>query len=106
MPTMQIGNRKNGFLYTFIESGPIKYWQCARGSDRAITGEVLVIVLQEEFTVALDATIGQDGEVHMRQPVFRCLTANEPLTDGWHKWQTNWAASITTSIDMPEQWGG
>ena len=59
----------------------------AKGSQWARTGEVLVLRCENETWAAFDSAVSTDGAtLQRRQPVYG-------LQRGWHKWETNYAAS-------------
>ena len=66
---------------------------CNKGSDWSRRNEVLLLRCEEGTWIAYDGAISADLKKNQcRQPVFRCLET-DITQPGWHKWQTNYAAS-------------
>ena len=81
------------FPYQKKQIGAEIIYVCTKGSQWARTGEVLVLRCENETWTAFDSAVSADGStLQCRQPVFRCL-ATDITQRGWHKWETNYAAS-------------
>ena len=66
---------------------------CNKGSDWARSDEVLVLRCERGIWTAYDSAVNAaELTLNCRQPVFRCLET-DITQPGWHKWQTNYAAS-------------
>ena len=89
---IRIGPEKHRYVYTNTEG----VWTCSRGSDWSVPGEVLVLVAIDDYVVACDATIDPvNGAPLTRQQIFRIPIDDLPLNEGWHSWESNYAASRT-----------
>ena len=84
---------------------------CNKGSQWARPGEVLVLrcVTEQDGSsgtwTAFDSHVSDGGStLQCRQPVFRCL-ATDITEEGWHKWETNYAAS-PDDADLSVDWQG
>ena len=95
---LTIGTRKAfeknyPFPYVKTHIGSETIYVCTKGSEWARTNEVLVLRCVTGTWTAFDSAASADGlTLQCRQPVFRCL-ATGITQPGWHKLQTNHAAS-------------
>ena len=81
------------FPYEKRQIGSETIYVCSKGSEWARTNEVLVLRCVTGIWTAFDSDVSADGlTLQCRQAVFRCL-ATDITQPGWHKWQTNYAAS-------------
>jgi len=104
--SFRIGPVKHAYYYYGIVS-PVhgSIYMCSRGSDYKREGEILALIVDEQFCHAFDCVIEGATVVTIRQPVFRCALENNPLTAGWHEWEQNWAASPhVDSLDSLADW--
>ena len=93
------------FPYEKKQIGSETIYVCNKGSDWARSNEVLVLRCENGTWTAFDGGVNADGlTLQCRQAVFRC-----PVTDitqpGWHKWQTNNAAS-PNDAGLAADWQG
>ena len=108
--TLIIGTRKAfeknyAFPYEKKHIGSETIYVCTKGSDRARSNEVLVLRCQEGTWTAFDSAVTGNGlTLQCRQPVFRCLSS-VPTQRGWHKWETNHAAS-PNNAGLAVDWQG
>ena len=104
--------RKNyPFPYEKKQINSETIYVCTKGSDWARRNEVLVLLCETNQDgspgtwTAFDSDVSADGEtLQCRQPVFRCLGA-DITQPGWHKWETNSAASPNGS-GVSSDWQG
>mgnify|MGYP003304394295 CR=1 FL=1 len=100
--------RQNNYPYPYEKTqiGSETIYVCTKGSQWARTGEVLVLRCENETWTAFDSAVSADGStLQCRQPVFRCL-ATDITQPGWHKWQTNHAASPNNDAGLAVDWQG
>ena len=83
----------SAYPYHKKQVGEETRYVCTKGSQWARTSEVLVLRCVHETWTAFDSAANADGStLQRRQSVFRCL-ATDITQPGWHKWETNYAAS-------------
>ena len=93
------------FPYEKRQIGSEIIYVCSKGSEWARRNEVLVLRCVEGTWTAFDSEVSADGvRLQCRQQVFRCL-ATDITQPGWHKWETNYAASPSASGLAPD-WHG
>ena len=91
VPTsFRIGPTRHHYEYHILDTN---FYKCGRGSDWAQAGEVLFLVQDKEYWVALDASCGATTAAEtlaIGHPVFR--SRDLILNPGWHKWETNYSS--------------
>ena len=87
--SLRIGPARHNYVYTFLARD---FYKCCRGSDWAQAGEVLFLLQDKGYWVALDApsgaTTAQDALAH-GHAVFRSPAGI--LTPGAHTWESNYS---------------
>ena len=91
--TTKAFQNKYSFPYEKRQIAGETIYICNKGSDWARSDEVLVLRCESGIWTAYDSAVNAaELKLYCRQPVFRCLET-DITQPGWHKWQTNYAAS-------------
>ena len=96
---------QKGYEYHYRKGrvGEEYMYQCAKGSDYSMAGEVLYIVCEGEYYVAHDGWTNHENRLTLRQPVFR--TRDDFYMVGTHHWEINHAAHASSVRATPD-WRG
>ena len=103
--TKKAFEKNYAFPYEKKQIGSETIYVCNKGSDWARSNEVLVLRRENGTWTAFDGAVNADGlTLQCRQAVFRC-PATDITQPGWHKWQTNNAAS-PNDAGLAADWQG
>ena len=85
--SFRVGPERHGYVYELVSG---RLYQCVRGSDRSGDGEVLFLVREGDFWIAVDCReSAEDEEEVLREGVRIFRSGEEILEEGTRSWEWN-----------------